>query len=526
MTVYPRYVPTGTGTGKWNDNDINAVVVAILTGRTTTGYFANPYTYMIRAIAGVYDAIDSTGNVVYGGIGNVGLIDGHDLKAVLQATINAARGTVNHALTGDAARIDVHATIAFSGDMTLAAGGIDLADINDLRLICTDGTFTVQTNDPVVFDCTNSQWVRFENFWWIIPATYHPDCLFLLARDISGASSSPIFFRHCIFDDHLSAGCDAALLYNFASESTLIESCWFYHVKHAIVFTSNNIFNLTSTFKTIDDGTVPPGYSCNGLTLDNAAFTKAYWETVFPYYQVYMDCCRDIVVGNMSYFGNGINEPNYAFFADMTNGYITNLVVSDSIIEGKVITTNAVVAANSNMMGAKFTNNYIKKEPGDTYKVVDLNRAGMWCYRWNWKGNDFHNNAETYEFELPEISECELDFRDSQCDPTVVIAEFWTSNLIMGSSAKCTVTSFATGKITFLDTGGGTQSKGHSTGTGAQQTIAHGLIYEPDWDDVFLSERSSGGALAYQSAEPDATNIYVTATDEKDYNWRVSKDSE
>lgn len=66
-----------------------------------------------------------------------------------------------------------------------------------------------------------------------------------------------------------------------------------------------------------------------------------------------------------------------------------------------------------------------------------------------------------------------------------------------------------------------TENSGNNTGTGAQQTIAHGCNFTPTYSQVYLSERSTGGALAYQSQAPDATNIYVTATNEKDYNWKI-----
>lgn len=63
---------------------------------------------------------------------------------------------------------------------------------------------------------------------------------------------------------------------------------------------------------------------------------------------------------------------------------------------------------------------------------------------------------------------------------------------------------------------------GYCTGTGAQQTIAHGCKFTPTASQVFLSERTTGLAVPYQSAAPDAVNIYVFATLNKDYNWRVS----
>jgi hypothetical protein len=63
------------------------------------------------------------------------------------------------------------------------------------------------------------------------------------------------------------------------------------------------------------------------------------------------------------------------------------------------------------------------------------------------------------------------------------------------------------------------ENAGTSTGTGSQQTIAHGLGAAPT--KVILSEYTTGGALAYQSQAADATNIYITATNEKTYAWRA-----
>lgn len=60
------------------------------------------------------------------------------------------------------------------------------------------------------------------------------------------------------------------------------------------------------------------------------------------------------------------------------------------------------------------------------------------------------------------------------------------------------------------------ENMGTSTGTGAQQTIAHGLGKTPVY--VFLSNIEDG-ANAYQSAAADGTNIYITAVNGKDYSW-------
>jgi hypothetical protein len=65
-----------------------------------------------------------------------------------------------------------------------------------------------------------------------------------------------------------------------------------------------------------------------------------------------------------------------------------------------------------------------------------------------------------------------------------------------------------------------TENSGTSTGTGAQQTIPHGLSATPD--RVQLTDLSSG-ANVYQSAAPNGTNIYVTAVSGKDYMWSAWK---
>jgi len=84
------------------------------------------------------------------------------------------------------------------------------------------------------------------------------------------------------------------------------------------------------------------------------------------------------------------------------------------------------------------------------------------------------------------------------------------------------ISTVGTGNIIRFNRGFVTENNGTSIGTGAQQTIPHGCNFTPTYDQVFLSERSTGLAVPYQSAPPDAINIYVTATLNKTYNWRVS----
>jgi len=63
------------------------------------------------------------------------------------------------------------------------------------------------------------------------------------------------------------------------------------------------------------------------------------------------------------------------------------------------------------------------------------------------------------------------------------------------------------------------KNSGNSTGTGAQQTIAHGLNKIPTKTILWNIEN---GANPYTSAAADGTNIYITAINALDYGWDAS----
>jgi hypothetical protein len=65
------------------------------------------------------------------------------------------------------------------------------------------------------------------------------------------------------------------------------------------------------------------------------------------------------------------------------------------------------------------------------------------------------------------------------------------------------------------------QASGAETGTGSEQTIAHGLPFTPTAAQISLT---SGSATAnpYHSTPPDATNIYVTAITGQAWYWATA----
>lgn len=62
-----------------------------------------------------------------------------------------------------------------------------------------------------------------------------------------------------------------------------------------------------------------------------------------------------------------------------------------------------------------------------------------------------------------------------------------------------------------------TENSGSSTGTGAQQTIAHGMAITPNV--VVITPTAAGATEQSITAAADATNIYPTVTSGKTYNW-------
>jgi len=80
-------------------------------------------------------------------------------------------------------------------------------------------------------------------------------------------------------------------------------------------------------------------------------------------------------------------------------------------------------------------------------------------------------------------------------------------------------------KISFTDTAMSEIveiASGTGTGSGAEQTIAHGCDFTPTKAQVCVSNIDDG-ANPYVSSNPNATSIFVTAVSTKVYRWEVKR---
>ena len=95
---------------------------------------------------------------------------------------------------------------------------------------------------------------------------------------------------------------------------------------------------------------------------------------------------------------------------------------------------------------------------------------------------------------------------------------FVSANNLVDAGTTAALSNAGAGNKIIGNNGWITENYGKSTGTGAQQTIAHGLNGTATYA---ILTNEDAGALPYQSAAADATNIYVTAVNLKKWQWHA-----
>ncbi len=91
-------------------------------------------------------------------------------------------------------------------------------------------------------------------------------------------------------------------------------------------------------------------------------------------------------------------------------------------------------------------------------------------------------------------------------------------NFTSGTSVLAQIGSIASDTAVDHNKGYVTENSGSSVGTGSQQTIDHGLSFTPTKQQIGIFSDNSTGT-AYQSANSDATNIYVTEITDSAWHW-------
>jgi parallel beta-helix repeat protein len=147
---------------------------------------------------------------------------------------------------------------------------------------------------------------------------------------------------------------------------------------------------------------------------------------------------------------------------------------------------------------------------GANYMVV----TGNMCAR-NIMGINVANSTDV----LIQSNRCYSNTEGVRLGATTVLVHVFDNDLSGNAAAVNIIAGAATYEIRG-NVGWVTENFGTGVvGTGAQQDIDHGLAAIPT--RVILSEDTTGGALAYQSAAADANHLKVTATLNKTFQWEA-----
>lgn len=439
MTIYPRTYAQATAMGDHlNEHDWDAVVAAY-NGTTVTGVRAYPFDYLIRFNGDDYEAIDSAHNIVYGGEDDAGSVDGATLAAVWQACINSCR--TRTAILG-ATSLYGPGYIVLKGDLTLAAP-IDMTECKGFVTEHVGGTLTIEysgTAGSKLFDLTGAYHCSFVGFHIYVSETYTPTCLFLLARTYAeGSFASPSagshFFNNCEIQDYASPDSNGhhTTIYSYASETNYYCKTDIYVKCSAFVITTQNIWSLESTYKTIATG---PQSSLQTI-FDGGGIFNYYTENVGGLSsKIIMDGGGNHVFTN-SFFGSWYS---YLFEVDNTYSGVWGVWFNNNRLEGKLLKCT-VADAYITISDFKFENSwfdygdksdyagFVDSSPGTYW--VDANYENNAFNGWVFKGCSW-SIGETYTCDFWLTSDPIIDFTSyGEEEPVFQAAVLYRGYIIM-----------------------------------------------------------------------------------------------
>jgi hypothetical protein len=436
---YPRAYPI-TGGGGLNEHDYNALRNAV-TGITINGVRAYPFDYLIRNNGGVYEAIDSHHNLVYGGSDSANGISGATLAAVWQACIDANRENKH---------------IHLQGNLTLAST-VDMTNCHFMTFSHSGGILTIESNDVCLFDLTGAYRCNFSGFYISISTDYSPTCIFLMARNSTEYSAgSHLFFNIDIYDY---AGPDNdgyhTTIYSYGSEVNTYIGVSIYIRCTAFVITGYNLWSLTSSFETIATGS----QSClqnlfthgtiqnNNFALEGGLSSK-----------VIIDAGGNHVFAN-SFFGSFYS---YLFEIANTGDGFYGLWLRDSRIEGKLLKCSAGAVYHA-MLNFTCENNWFDYGDREDYSEGFIDSSpGTYFFDSNYTNNAFRgavfrNNAfsygRTYTLTFWQLIDSDVDFTNyGSVEPYVTVANLYRGRVILHNSDHWSLTSGITGEPTIVFT--------------------------------------------------------------------------
>jgi len=251
----------------------------------------------------------------------------------------------------------------------------------------------------------------------------------------------------------------------------------------------------------------------NGLKIDPVADDQVRWG-------YFTNCYFDTGYIGAYIYPAGVVES--LFFVNCWAGNNTNQgFIFDE--NGGTIKTVRMIACRSVSNGKSGIN----ISAGDFYDILGCHLSG----NSNGASGTYHGIAVANGVNNFTITNCRsgydnsADWTNSQGYGIAIVGSTHSGVLVANNDCRNNVTGAISNEATLSSTvviknnlGYVTENSGSSTGTGAQQTIAHGLSATPT---IVIISGDSSNVNGYQSAAADATNIYITADNGEAYHWEA-----
>jgi len=419
---------------------------------------------------------------------------GTNVATVLQSVITTLK-TVG-------GKISIKSPINLTGrlDLSNITKGLIMEGISD-----DEHAVTIAQNNDVVFDLTGSAGIKFVNMYFLVPTEYAPSNIFLLARKSTAASAGNHTFDGCIFNSYTSTA--DKWFYIYGSELNLFLNCAFYAKNTMCCITAKNIDTVTSPYQTIATGE----QSMQQIYFTNNTVFSMPLSGAVPYVEI--EGAKNVIFSNI-YAGSGNNSLYFLKFRyHATPLSIEAVCVRDSLIEQRIVTSETPPAL-VNLLNFKIDN--LIDSPDASSNIVDLNKANLRVDGHSINDLKMGTAGNTLNYNNLRYSHINLLRGYDGTEPTINVADLTSSEIevldyahvsVSAKNGLCTIIARKTGSVT--------ENSGSSTGTGAEQTIAHSLVATP----TMISVTPTVTGATVSGVWANATNIYCTVTSGKAFNW-------
>jgi parallel beta-helix repeat protein len=520
---YPRKYAVATAAGDHlKDLDWDPIVDAAngmtIAGGITIQY---PYSFIVRNVGGVYDAINDNGVLTYGGSSDAGGVDGGDANAVLQAACNNAVGGLVFIRKGSYL---VHLTI--SNAITLIGEGsgtiLKLPDGEDKNVIEMIGATNVNLfNFQIDGNKANQSATILPNgrygngvYMYNVAATltnHRVENLIIHDTVYHGIQSDAGSQGNHIENNTIST--TSVMGYGIlicAANSIQPISNWV--INNAISNTGNLAIRLVESANVLVSGNQINNSDGIGIAIDGFVASPSFYNTL-TFNTIKLAQGSGIEIGEYAL----TNTVSYNLIADGTGDGIKNLSNSESnMYIGNTIVNNDGYGIN--VVASSFLliqNNIIRSNGANPIIGIITESLVTGNYMSNNVGAAYFSNAD------------KMTITGNWIDARIQIAGTSTYGTVTGN--HCTEVFYidAATQIVGNDqtsvTPPVTFNSGNSTGTGADQTIAHGLTgNSPDNMPNHVDIIPTGTGVATSNVWANGTSIHCTVTNGAAYKWSAS----